>query len=142
MSEGNTELIARIQDAWNRNAVDELDQHFADDFVAHSNVPGMPPGLTGAKAAHGMVRQSLPDQRIETLELFEAGDKVVMRNRVTGTNTNGVPWLGAEPNGQPYDFESWSIYTVRNGKVTEHVGINDAYLFAIQAGAIKPAIPA
>jgi hypothetical protein len=53
-----------------------------------------------------------------------------------------VPWIGATVNGKPYDFEPWSLYTFRDGKVTEPVGINDVYLFAIQAGAIQPPVPA
>jgi hypothetical protein len=52
-----------------------------------------------------------------------------------------VPWIGAEANGQPYDFESWSVYTVMDGKVVEHVGLNDVWAFAMQAGAVKPPAP-
>ena len=142
MSEANKETVRKIEAAWSRNAVDELDQYFAPDFVAHSNVPGMASGLEGAKQAHGMVTQFLADRNSEIIELLDAGDKVVLRNRVTGTNANGVPWIGAEPNGQPYDFESWSVYTFRDGKVAEHVGMNDVWLFALQAGAVKMPAPA
>ena len=142
MSESNVEVVRKIEDAWKRNAVDELDQYFAPDFVAHSAVPGMPPGLAGAKMAHGMVTQFLTDRQGEIRDIFAAGDKVFLRVRVSGTNSNGVPWIGAQANGQPYDFESWSVYTVKDGKVTEHVGINDVWLFAIQAGAVQPPMPA
>ena len=142
MSETNKEIVRKIEDAWNRNATDELDQYFAPDFNAHSNVPGMPPGLQGAKMAHGMVSQFLADRKSEIQEVLADGDKVSLRVRITGTNTNGVPWLGADANGQPYDFESWSVYTIRDGKVTEHRGINDVYLFGVQAGAIKPPVMA
>lgn len=142
MSESNKQIVRAIEDAWNRNSTDELDGYFAPDFVAHSNVPGMPPGLAGAKMAHGMVTQFLTDRRIEILDLVAEGDKVAVRARVTGNNHNGVPWIGAGANGQPYDFESWSLYTIRDGKVTEHAGINDVYLFAIQAGAVQPPMPA
>ena len=138
----NKDTVRKIEDAWSRSATDELDQYFAPDFQAHSNVPGMPPGLQGAKMAHGMVTQFLTDRKTEILSLVEEGDKVALRVRVTGTNSNGVPWIGAAATGTPYDFESWSLYTLRDGKVTEHVGINDVYLFAIQAGAIQPPVPA
>jgi ketosteroid isomerase-like protein len=143
MSEQNKQVVRSIQDAWNRGALDELDQHFAADFVARSNVPGTPPGLVGAKIAGGMGQQFLPDRKVEIVDLIAEGDRVLMRTRITGTNTQGVPWLGASANNAPYDFESWSVYTLRDGKVVEHVGINDAFLFAIQAGAITPpAMPA
>jgi len=138
----NKDTVRKIEEAWSRNATDDLDQYFAPDFHAHSNVPGMPPGLAGAKMAHGMVIQFLSDRRTEILDVIGEGDKVTLRVRVSGNNSNGVPWIGAAANGQPYDFESWSLYTFRDGKVVEHVGINDVYLFAIQAGAIQPPVPA
>ena len=141
MSEANKELIRNIQSAWNRHSTDDLNQYFAPDFLARSNVPGMPPGLAGAKMAHGMVSQFLPDRTNEIVELIAEGDKVLVRSRVQGTNTNGVPWIGAQANGQPYDFESWSVYTIKEGKVVEHVGLNDVWSFAIQAGAVKPPPP-
>ena len=141
MSDANKELVRHIQSAWNSQATDELDQYFAPDFLARSNVPGMPPGLAGAKMAHGMVSQFLPDRKNEIVELVAEGDKVLVRSRITGTNTNGVPWIGAEANGKPYDFESWSVYTIRDGKVVEHVGLNDIWSFAIQAGAVAPPPP-
>lgn len=142
MSGANEETVRKIEDAWSRNATDDLDQYFAPDFVAQSNVPGMPPGLAGAKMAHGMVTQFLTDRKTDIRQLISDGDKVVVRVGVSGTNKNGVPWIGAEANGQPYDFESWSIYTFRDGKVAEHIGLNDVWLFAIQAGAVKPPVPA
>lgn len=142
MSEANKETVRKIEAAWSSNATDELDQYFATDFVAHSNVPGMAPGVEGAKQAHAMVTQFLTDRKSEIIELLAADDKVILRNRVRGTNTSGVPWIGAEPNGQPYDFESWSVYTFRDGKVAEHVGMNDVWLFALQAGAVKMPAPA
>ncbi|MGH7775577.1 MAG: ester cyclase [Candidatus Dormibacterales bacterium] len=142
MSEANKDLVRRVEAAWRAGAVDDLDQHFAPGFVAHSNVPGLPAGLEGAKAAHATARSLLPDRESETLEMIAEGDRVFVRNRVTGTNPSGVPWIGAEPNGRPYDFESWSVYTIRGGKVVEHVGLNDVWMFAVQTGAVKPPVPA
>ena len=141
MSEANKELVRKIEEAWNRHATDELDQYFAPDFVARSNVPGMPPGLAGAKAAHAIVAQFLSDRKSEILDMIAEGDRVLLRNRISGTNSKGVPWIGASPNGRPYDFESWSVYKIRDGKVVEHVGLNDVWMFAIQTGAVQPPAP-
>lgn len=142
MSETNKEIVRQIEAAWTSGAVDELDQYFAPDFVAHSNIPGMPPGLEGAKMADGFVRQFLTDRKKEIVDMVAEGDKVFIRVHVTGTNTSGVPWLGAEPNGETYDFESWSVYTIRDGRVTAHTGLNDVWLFATQMGVVRPPIPA
>jgi ketosteroid isomerase-like protein len=141
MSEANKEIVRKIEAAWSSGQTDDIDQYFAPDFVAHSNVPGMPPGLAGAKMAHGMVTQFLTDRKTAVVDLVAEGDQVFLRTRVSGTNNAGVPWIGAEANGRPYDFESWSAYTIRDGKVVEHVGLNDVWLFAIQTGAVKPPQP-
>jgi predicted ester cyclase len=102
----------------------------------------MPPGVAGAKMAHGLVTQFLTDRKTGIVDMVAEGDKVLLRSRVSGTNNAGVPWIGAEANGQPCDFESWSVYTIRDERVVEHVGPNDVWLFAIQAGAVKPPQPA
>jgi ketosteroid isomerase-like protein len=141
MSEANKDVVRRIEAAWKSGQTDDLDQYFAADFVARSNVPGMPAGLEGAKRAHAMTRQFLTDRRSEIVDLVAEGDKVLLRNRVSGTNSAGVPWIGAQPNGKPYEFESWSLYTFRDGKVVEHVGLNDIWSFAIQTGAVQPPQP-
>jgi predicted ester cyclase len=88
-----------------------------------------------------MVTQFLTDRKTGIVDLVAEGDKVLLRSRVSGTNNAGVPWIGAEANGLPYDFESWSVYTIRDGNVVEHVGLNDVWLFAIQAGGVTPPRP-
>ena len=39
-------MVRAIEEAWDSGAVDQLDQHFSDDFDnSQSGVPGLPPGL-------------------------------------------------------------------------------------------------
>ena len=44
--------------------------------------------------------------------------------------------MGVGPNGRPIDIESWSVYRLKDGKVVEHWGLNDAFALAMQLGAI------
>ena len=63
----------------------------------------------------------------------------MIRNRVRGTNTGGAAFLGMPTaNGQKIDFESWSVYKFKNGKVVESWGLNDGLLGMIQLGSLKP----
>ena len=39
-------------------------------------------------------------------------------------------------NGRPLDIESWSVHRLEDGKVVEHVGLNDAINLMMQLGAI------
>jgi predicted ester cyclase len=80
--------------------------------------------------------RSFPDRTVEILAIVEGGDRVFVRNRVTGTNTGGFPPFGVGPNGNPFDIEAWGVYRLVDGKVVEHWGMNDAFTLGIQLGAI------
>jgi len=136
----NKEIVRRIEEAWDRNDLDALDLYFAPDFDnAQSGTPGLPPGLAGSKMAHQGVMTSFPDRRATILDLVADGDRVVVRLRITGTNTGGAPFLGApEPNGAVIDFEIWSLNQLRDGKVVAHWGINDGVRAMMQVGGMTP----
>jgi predicted ester cyclase len=142
MSDKHKETVRKVEEAWDKDRLDDLDQHFHAKFHNHSRVPMLPFGLEGSKQAHKMAKGSFPDRKVEILDILAEDDRVMVRARITGTNKGGVPWVGAEANDAPIDIESWSVYRLEDGKIVEHWGINDAYLLAIQTGAVKPAMPA
>src|SRR6266536_191098 len=132
----NDDVVRAVEEAWDGQDLDALDQYFAPEFDnSASAVPGLPPGLAGAKMAHQGVMQSFPDRKVNVIDLVGDGDKVMVRARITGTNQGGFPLFGVPTNGNPVDFESWSIYTLRDGKAVGHVGMNDAFLLGMQLGA-------
>jgi predicted ester cyclase len=137
MASSNTDTVRAIEEAWDQGRLQDLDQYFAAGFDnAQSGTPGVPAGLEGSKMAHQGVMQSFPDRKVEILALVDAGDRVFVRNRVTGTNTGGFPPFGVPANGNPFDIEAWGVYRFADGKVVEHWGMNDAFLLGIQLGAI------
>jgi predicted ester cyclase len=139
MSEQNKQVVAAIEAAWNGNRLDELDGHFAAGFVTHAQAPGLPPGLEGAKLAHQFSMKAMPDRKVEVLDLIGEGDRVLVRTRMTGTNTGGFEWLHVGPNGRAVDVESWAIYRLQDGQVAEAWGINDVFALAMQLGAMEHA---
>lgn len=141
MAASNKETLRKVQEAWNQNRLDDLDQYFAPDFKANSNDPNGAPGLAGAKASHGMMNQTFSERRVQILDLLEDGDKVFMRNRATGKHTAGEPWMGAPADGKAYDIESWSIYRFRDGKIVESWGLNDGMRLIMQVGGQLPQRP-
>ena len=87
MSEDNKAVVRSVEEAWDNQDLDSLDQYFAPEFDnSASGVPGLPGGLAGAKMAHGGAMQSFPDRKVHIEELLADGDKVVVRARITGTN--------------------------------------------------------
>jgi predicted ester cyclase len=137
MAASNKETVRKVQAAWNENRLDDLDQYFAADFKANSNLQTAEPGLAGAKASHRKTSQAFSDRNVQIIDLIEDGDKVVMRNRATGKHT-GNAWMGAQGDGKAYDIESWSIYRFRDGKIVEHWGLNDAMRLLMQLGGELP----
>src|SRR5947199_9025005 len=116
----NNDVVRAVEEAWDGQDLDALDQYFAPEFDnSASAVPGLPPGLAGAKMAHQGVMQSFPDRKVEIVDLLSDGDSVFVRTRVTGTNQGGFPLLGVPANGNPIQIEAASVYRLRDAKIVE-----------------------
>jgi steroid delta-isomerase-like uncharacterized protein len=137
MPGSNADAVRAIEEAWDQQRLDDLDQYFAEDFDnSTSMVPGVPPGLRGAKTAHQGVMQSFPDRKVEIVEVLEDGDKVFVRTKVTGSNQGG--FLGVPANSNRFEIQACGVYTFRHGKVVEHWGMNDGLMLMMQLGAFPP----
>ena len=134
----NAEVVRQIEAAWDSNQLDKLDALFAPNFTQNAAAI-TPASLEGAKQTHGMSMQAMPDRKTEVLETIAEGDKVAVRVRLTGTNTGGFSWLGIPANGNKVDVEWISIYTLKDGKVTEHRAVMDIMGLMQQLGAIPSA---
>jgi predicted ester cyclase len=138
VSEENKEIVRRIEEAWNNQDLDALDELFAPEFDNRATgTPGLPPGLAGAKMAHGMAMQSFPDRKVTIEDIVAEGDRVAVRARVTGTNTGGFPAFHVPPNDARIDIGFISIYQLREGKVVRHWGLNDTAALMQQLGAVQ-----
>ena len=63
----------------------------------------------------------IPDMNWEMVEVIEAGDKVIVRGRATGTPQG--PMFGVDGQGRSFDIMSIDIHTIKDGKIvdTHHV---------------------
>jgi predicted ester cyclase len=137
-AETNKAAVRAIEEAWNTSNLSSLDGLFAAGYQNHAAMPGMPRDLETAKMAHGMTMQAFPDRNVELLDIVGEGDTVVIRTRVTGTNTGGAFWFGAPANDRSIDFESWAMYRLEDGKVAESWGLNDGMSALVQLGTWEP----
>jgi len=137
MAGSNAAVVRAIEEAWNDDKLDELDQYFAPGFDnSQSGMPGLPAGLEGSKMAHQGTMRAFPDRQVEILDVLEDGDRVFVRSRVTGTNQGGFSPFNVPANGKRFSIESWSEYRLDGGKVVQHWGMNDAITLLMQLGAI------
>jgi predicted SnoaL-like aldol condensation-catalyzing enzyme len=127
-----------VQRVFNEHDVAFAEKTLADDFVDQSP----PPGIAGTKA--GMLEmftqmsERFPDARSEVLDVVAAGDKVALRTRTTGTDTNGF-MPGMPPTGKPFSMESIDMMTFNEaGMNTEHYGIADIAGVMMQLGLTPP----
>ena len=106
----------------------------AETFITHSP----PPGYAGDKAStikmfREMAEQS-PDAKTEIVDLIATGNKVAIRSRISGTDTNGF-MPGMPATGKPFSMESIDVLTFdENGQNTEHYGIADVAGAMMQLG--------
>jgi len=86
--------------------------NFAPEFVDRGTdvPPGMPPGPEGALAYVGGALKKFPDMRVEILDMVAEDDKVVVKNRWTGTE-------GAT--GKKYEFSGIVIWRIAHRQLVE-----------------------
>jgi predicted ester cyclase len=102
-------LVDEVVNARDPAALDEL----ADEPVA-----------AAARRWIDPFRASFADFRMEIVELIAEGDKVVAHFRCSGTHTG--EWLGHPGTGKRFhDVDEIYIFTIRNGRLTAAVGVED-----------------
>ena len=101
-----------FEDFVNRQRLDIADRNFAADFVDHGDdvPPGLPAGPAGAKQYVGRAYQRFPDIRVTIEDMVAEGDKVVVRNRWTGT---------VAASGQRMEFSGIVIWRIANRQFHE-----------------------
>jgi steroid delta-isomerase-like uncharacterized protein len=134
-TEANKELVRRYQEAHNSNDLDALNAIVTTDLIAHSLMPGLPPGLEGGKLVHQMAVSAFPDFHATIEDLIAESDKVVARMIFRGTHTGGE-FMGIPPSGRPFAFSATAIFRIADGKIVEHWGEEDAVGWLQQLGAI------
>ena len=65
----------------------------------------------------------IPDMNWEMVEVIEAGDRVIVRGRATGT-PNG-PMFGVDGQGRSFDIMSIDVHTVKDGKIVTTYHVED-----------------
>ncbi len=102
----NIDVVRRLEDAYNRRDYSQLPSLVREDLTAHT------PGAENLAQDHAGLQMNnegsssaFSDRRTEILDAFGEGDRVVVRVRMTGTNTGGLPWFGIPANERPVDVE-------------------------------------
>lgn len=113
---------------WTEGRADRVADFYSEDFKADYPMTDWGTGLPGVAKLAADVRQDLPGYAERIDELIEAGDEVVVRLTITGTN----PQTGDE-----VSFRDVTILTVRDGKICRQRGLTDYLSLYIQLGLVE-----
>jgi steroid delta-isomerase-like uncharacterized protein len=126
MSSGDWDLISRT--------IDEL---VAPDALIRTPLPIEATGAELLKAVFGRLHRAFPDLHIAIEDVIAEGDKVVIRNTVTGTHQG--EYMGLPPTGRSITYKEIFIFRVVDGRVVETWGVVDVLSQLRQLGAIPGA---
>jgi predicted ester cyclase len=133
--EENKNIVRRYQEIYNDNDLDFLNEVLSEDLLTPNIMPGIPPGLEGAKAAHRIMLAGFPDYQTIIEDIISEGDKVVARIKMTGTHTG--EFMSIPPTGKRISFTGIYIVRIVNGKIVEHWGEEDSVSLLQQLGVLK-----
>ena len=112
---------------WTEGRVERVPEFYSDDFEADYPMTDWGSGLPGVSALAESVRKGLPGYAEHIDELIEAGDEVVVRLTITGTD----PRTGID-----VSFRDVTILTVRNGRICRQRGLTDYLSLYLQLGIV------
>jgi len=107
--EKNKALVRKTNEAINKRDLTVLDEFMAPDYVDHANQLR---GRENVKQFYTMAFKDFPDFHRTIEDIIAGGDKVWVRNRITGTASTG----------KKIALASVNIFRIVNGKVVEGWG--------------------
>jgi steroid delta-isomerase-like uncharacterized protein len=129
----NKAVAQKTVDAMNTGNLALLDSAFIPNFVEHTPDPMIEAkGIEGLKEGYSMMRTAFPDVKIEVLSMVAEGDKVMIHQTFIGTNT--AAWGPMPATGKAVKADGVDIFTLKDGKITEHWAVYDAMKMMEQMG--------
>jgi ketosteroid isomerase-like protein len=120
MSQENVELVERLYEAWRRDGFGVVPGLMDPDIEwvnpSYAVEPGIRRGYDQFAAAAAAVLSVYADYRVSSRTIYDAGDRVAVRARVSTRS------LG---NDVPIDAERGYVFDVRSGQVVRFAWFND-----------------
>jgi steroid delta-isomerase-like uncharacterized protein len=140
-TEDNKAIVRRyIHEAWNKGNVAVIDDLMSPEYTRH--VSGCPTPLTreSHKKRILQIHRALPDLSMTVEDMIAAGDRVVCRVTLRGTQ-HGT-FMGIPATGRHVTITGIDIARVIDGRVVEHWAEMDTLGLIKQLGALASPSPA
>ncbi|MER7755318.1 ester cyclase [Kitasatospora sp. NPDC097643] len=123
VNSGDPEVVAKA-----------MDEFVAPDVRFDAPVPMGATGREALKRVWGVLLGAFPDIHVAVEETITEGDRIVSRNRVTGTHRG--EYQGLLPTGKTVSYQEIFILRVVDGRITEIRGVVDVLTQLRQLGAL------
>ena len=129
-------MFARRQQALDRHDAKALAADHTDDSSLDSPFAGqLTTGRDAVAAVYEQYFKTFPDITFAQEELIIDGDRVVLLERVSGTDTGGI--MGMAPTGRRMAYQVAVLYELRDGRIASERRVYDFTGVLLQIGAIK-----
>jgi predicted ester cyclase len=132
----NKETFKRFQSVTNTHDPELISQTIDEivdpDVLIRTPLPVKATGSQALKEVFEKLHRGFPDLRVTVEDLIAEGDKVVGRNRVTGTHEG--EYLGLQPTGKPIAYNEIFIFRFADGRIVETWGVVDVFAQVKQLG--------
>jgi steroid delta-isomerase-like uncharacterized protein len=132
--EENKAVVRRfVEEMQNQHNLDLIDELFSPDFIDYSG-RAKPPTIEGLKPFFAYMFSVFPDMRFTISQQLAEGDRVMTLKTFYGTHQG--EFMGIPPTGKQVAFDNIDIFTVIDGKITEHWAVGDHLTLMQQLGVI------
>jgi steroid delta-isomerase-like uncharacterized protein len=123
VNSGDLEVIAKV-----------IDEVVDPELVFHAPVPSEVTGVQALKQVWVTLLRAFPDLHVAIEDVLADGDKVVYRNKVTGTHQG--EYRGLPPTGRFVTYDEIFIVRFADGRIAEIWGVVDVFAQLRQLGLL------
>ena len=132
-----TDVVRAFYEPFRTGDTASLGEVLADDWVDVPLAPGQAQGPAGVAAQIALFRAAMPDYDVHHEDLLVDGDRVAVRNTVTGTHTGA--FMGRPPTGRRIEMRTMDVHRVRGGRIVTTWHLEDFAGLAAQLAAAPDA---
>lgn len=108
-------LVRAFYEPFRTGDTSTYDRVLAADWVDLPLAPGQEQGPAGMAAQIALFRRAMPDYEVEHQDVIVQGDRVAVRNTVSGTHQGA--FMGHEPTGKHIVMRTMDVHQVRGGRI-------------------------
>jgi predicted ester cyclase len=137
-----TEVVRAFYEPFRTGDTSTYSEILAEDWIDVPLAPGQQQGPTGMAGQIAAFRHAMPDYDVTHEDLIVGGDRVAVRNTVSGTHQGA--FMGHEPTGRRIEMRTMDIHQVRDDQIviTWHLEDFAGLMAQLSASADAPVHPA